>query len=242
MGFHSSAIPKHVTVKGNNMGIFGNAKKKTKKEELPPVIVPAWPTHTPPPQEPTDVRKESKLAPPGEMLRAAGILMLCKEFNQDNIMPLVMQILEWNLMEPDHAPEAIKLYINSPGGAVASAWHLIDTMKMSRIPVHTISMGMAASCGCLTLMAGEPGHRYITQNTSVMSHVYSAGSGGKEHDLFARMKSFEQTSKAMIRHYEKCTGKKEDYIRKYLLPAEDVWLTPEEAVKHGVVDHIIETY
>lgn len=219
-----------------------NAAKKTKITKSP-VIVPEWPTTLPPiVDEPEPVRKKTELPPPGETLRASGVLMLTKEFNQDNIMPLVMQILEYNMMDPAHAPETIKLYINSPGGAVASAWHLIDTMKQSRIPVHTIAMGMAASCGCLTLMAGEPGHRYVTQNTSVMSHVYSAGSGGKEHDLYARVRSFEQTSKAMVDHYVKCTGKDAKYVRTHLLPAEDVWLTPEEAVKHGVVDHIIKTY
>lgn len=32
---------------------------------------------------------------------------------------------------------------------------------------------MIASCGVLLMMAGEKGHRYLTQNTSVMSHQYS---------------------------------------------------------------------
>ena len=75
--------------------------------------------------------------------------MLTEKFDQENIMPLVKQILEWNMMTEDKAPEHIKLYINSPGGSVHSAFHLIDTIKMSRIPVHTIAMGLAASCGVL---------------------------------------------------------------------------------------------
>ena len=65
--------------------------------------------------------------PVGHVLRENGILMLTKEFNQDNIMPLVVQIMEWNMTSDkmDH----IKLYINSPGGSVHSAFHLIDVMK-----------------------------------------------------------------------------------------------------------------
>ena len=165
-----------------------------------------------------------------------------KEFNQENCMPLVKMIMEYNLMPDDIAPKVIHLYINSPGGALFSAMHLIDAIKQSRIPVYTYALGLAASCGCLLLMSGEKGHRYVTQNTSVMSHVYSAGSGGKEFDLYASMKSFEQISGKMMAHYKKCTGKSETYIRKHLLPAEDVWMTPEEVIKHGVADVIVNTY
>ena len=180
--------------------------------------------------------------PLGQGLRDNGILMLTKEFNQDNIMPLVVQLLEWNMMPEEKAPKEIKLYINSPGGSVFSAFHLIDTMKQSRIPVSTIAMGLAASCGCLTLMAGVKGKRYVTHNTSVMSHQYSWGSKGKEHELYGIIKEFEISSSRMVDHYKKCTGKSEAYIRKNLLGATDVWLTPEEVVKHGIADSVVETY
>lgn len=220
-----------------------NAAKKTKKAEKDPVrILPnrketKEPTAPPPPPpQPTAPRQ------PGEYLRDYGVLFMDKEFNQENCVPLVRAIIEYNLMPDDIRPEIIHLYINSPGGLVASAWQLIDAIKQSDIPVYTYATGLAASCGCLLLMSGEKGHRYVTHNASVMSHVYSAGSGGKEFDLYARMKSFEQTTRNMINHYKKCTGKSEDYIRKHLLPPEDVWLTPDECVKHGIVDQVIETY
>ena len=180
--------------------------------------------------------------PTGVLLRDNGILMLTDKFDQEKIMPLVQQILEWNMMPEEKAPDHIKLYINSPGGSVHSAFHLIDTMKMSRIPVHTIAMGLAASCGVLTLMSGVKGHRYVTQNTSVMSHQYSWGSRGKEHELYGIVKEFELSSDRMIEHYKKCTKKSESYIRKHLLGPTDEWLTPEECVKHGIVDNIVETY
>lgn len=215
------------------------ARKKKESPEIPNIIIPTYPTVPPPQQE---SRKKVELPPPGEILRAAGVLLLTTEFNQETIMPLVRQILEWNLMDPNSAPEHIKLYINSPGGSVHSAFHLIDTMKQSRIPVHTIGMGLIASCGVLTMMAGEKGHRYITQNTSVMSHQYAWGSQGKEHELMARVKEFEMSTKRMIDHYKKCTGKDEKYIRKELLAESDHWLSAEETIKHGIADHVIQTY
>jgi len=179
---------------------------------------------------------------PGELLRDNGILFMDKDFNQDTCMSLVRAIMEYNLMEDDKAPEIIHLYINSPGGHVASAWHLIDVVKQSKIPVYTYALGMAASCGCLLLMAGERGHRYVTHNANVMSHVFSSGSMGKEFDLEAATVRHGQVSQNMVNHYKKCTGKNEKYIRKHLLPPQDVWLTPEECVKHGIADEVVETY
>ena len=179
---------------------------------------------------------------PGMLLKENGILFMDKEFNQENCMPLVKMIIEYNLMPAEKQPDVIRLFINSPGGAVHSAFHLIDVIKQSRIPVHTYGMGMIASCGVLLMMSGAQGHRYLTQNTSIMSHQYSWGSKGKEHELMSIIKEFELSTERMIEHYKKCTGKTEKYIRKHLLPESDVWLTPEEAVAHGIADHVVETY
>jgi ATP-dependent Clp protease protease subunit len=188
-------------------------------------------------KKPTPVMK-----PPGTYLREQGVLMLVDKFDQEHIMPLVAQILEYNMMEEEIQPDAITLFINSPGGSVHSAFHLIDAMKTSDIPIHTVGQGLVASCGILTLMAGDKGYRRVTHNTSVMSHQYSWGSTGKEHELYAKVKEFEFSSSRMIEHYKKCTKKSETYIRKHLLSATDVWLSPDECVKHGIVDKVIETY
>lgn len=218
-------------------------KKPSKVEPTPqPLIIPKpkeqpAPPPPPPPQMPPMPPKQ-----PGEHLRDTGVLFMDKEFNQENCMPLVKMIMEYNLMPEERRPEVIHLYINSPGGAVHSAFHLIDVIKQSEIPVYTYGMGLIASCGVLLMMAGEKGHRYVTQNTSIMTHQYSWGSRGKEHELMAIVKEFELYTDRMIKHYEKCTGNNEAYIRKHLLPESDVWLTPEEAVKHGIADTIITTY
>src|SRR5574344_1834410 len=62
--------------------------------------------------------------------------------------------------EYDH----LTLIINSPGGDLNSAFAIIDCMKGSALPVHTIGLGLIASCGILTFMSGEKGHRILTPN------------------------------------------------------------------------------
>ncbi len=211
---------------------------KNDKPIIPlPKEQPKPPAPTPPPMPPAPPKQ------PGEYSKDNGILFMDKEFNQDNCMPLVKMIIEYNLMPKDKAPNTIHLYINSPGGLVDSCMHLIDTIKQSRIPVHTYGMGSIASCGVMLMMSGVKGHRYLTQNTAVMSHEFSGGQKGQYHDMLDSKKHMDWTNEKLLEHYIKCTGKSKTYIRKHLLaPKTDHWLTPEEAVKHGIADKVITTY
>ena len=206
------------------------------------IIIPSPAVVPVPAKEASETPQKFEERKPGLVLYNNGVLYMDKEFNQENCMPLVKAIVEYNMLPKSEQPEEIKLFINSPGGAVHSAFHLIDTIKMSSIPVSTIAMGLAASCGVLLLMSGVKGKRYVTQNTSIMSHQYAWASRGKEHELMGKIKEFEMSSFRMIEHYKKCTGKTEKYIRKHLLPETDQWLSPEETVKHGIADEIITTY
>jgi ATP-dependent Clp protease protease subunit len=164
-----------------------------------------------------------------------------KDFNADSTGDAIRFIIERNLIIKK-VPKFMKMIINSPGGDVASAFALIDTMKGSRIPIFTYGLGEIASCGLLTFIAGEKGKRFITRNTAILSHQFSWGSWGKEHELFARVREFENTTNRIIEHYKTCTGMSEKDIKKYLLPPEDVWLTASEAVKYGIADEVVSFY
>jgi len=179
---------------------------------------------------------------PGMLLWESGIYYMCDNFSSESTKPIVNWIIEKNLLPDSARPKELTLIINSPGGSVHACFALIDTMKGSAIPVKTIGLGMIASCGLLTFMAGEKGRRFLTPNTSILSHQYSWGSGGKEHELFARVREFELSSERMMEHYKKCTGLSEKKIREVLLPPKDVWLSAEEAVKHKIADGIVTTY
>ena len=164
-----------------------------------------------------------------------------EDFNSKSTGDLIKFIIERNLVIKDR-PKMMKLIINSPGGEVSSAFALIDTMKGSKIPIYTYGLGEIASCGLLTFIAGEKGKRFITRNTAILSHQFSWGSWGKEHELMARVKEFNNTQDRILEHYKKCTGLTEKQIKTYLLPPEDVWLTAKEAVKYGIADEIVDFY
>jgi ATP-dependent Clp protease protease subunit len=180
--------------------------------------------------------------PSGDPLYDNNIHMFMTNFNEDSCAMAIRFILEKNIMPSKFKPKHLTLMINSPGGEVPHAFALIDVMKGSSIPIHTVGLGMIASCGVLTFMAGQKGHRIITPNTSILSHQYSWGSRGKEHELFAVVREFELSTERMMYHYKKCTGLTEKKIREVLLPPQDVWLNAEEAVKYGIADKIKSVY
>lgn len=151
-------------------------------------------------------------------------------------------VVEW-IFEANFAeerPELLNLIICSPGGDLNAAFAVIDTIRGSAIPVRTIGLGQIASAGLMIFIAGEKGQRILTPNTSILSHQYTWGAFGKEHELFATVKEFDLTTKKMISHYKKCTGLTEAKIREILLPPQDIWLSPIEAKKLGICDEVKE--
>ena len=90
-------------------------KKTTKKEEAP--ALPVIPTPKEAPQMPPPHRHRrchNHQRNHGEILWENGVLFMDKEFNQENCMPLVRAIMEYNMMPKEQQPEVIHLYINSP--------------------------------------------------------------------------------------------------------------------------------
>jgi ATP-dependent Clp protease protease subunit len=178
---------------------------------------------------------------PATELFLRGHHVFMAEVTQETMKPLIDWIIAENYNK-EKKKEELTLGICSPGGDLNACFALVDVMKGSKIPIRTIGMGMIASCGLLMFISGEKGRRVLTPNTSILSHQYSWGTFGKEHELFAVVKEFDLTTRRMIDHYKKCTGLSEEDIRKYLLPPQDVWLSAKEAKKLGLCDSIKSTY
>ena len=169
-----------------------------------------------------------------------GIYLLMDVITAESCKDAIEFVLKQNAEKKKQ--KRLQFMICSPGGDVPSCFALIDIMKGSKIPIHTIGLGVIASCGLLLFITGEKGKRTLTPNTSILSHQYSWGSYGKEHELFAQVKEFELSTERMISHYKKCTGLTEAQIREHLLPPEDRWLSAKEAKKFGICDSVKSVY
>ena len=184
---------------------------------------------------------KDKLAIVVPSLASHHYFLLAREIDQPSCSEAMAFILERNFMKTNR-PTEIRLIINSQGGELNSALALTDVMEASSIPIWTYGLGSLCSAALSIFIAGAKGKRYITRNTSILSHQFSWGMGGKEHELLASVKEIDLTKKRVFEHYRKHTKQSEKNIKKFLLPPEDCWLTCNEAVKYGIADHIMKTF
>jgi len=180
----------------------------------------------------TDIAKE-----PNQLLQDAGMMVFMDTVDNESIKPIVEWILVENHVTKKKKKELL-LMICSPGGEMESAFALIDVMRSSSIPVKTVGLGQIASCGLMIFLAGAPGRRILTPNTSILSHQYTWGSDGKHHELFAITKEYGMAQQRMLELYRETTGLSDSDIREKLLPASDVWLSAQEALALGCCDFI----
>ncbi len=141
---------------------------------------------------------------PATELFLRGHHVFMAEVTQETMKPLIDWIISENFNREKKKKE-LTLGICSPGGDLNACFALLDVMMGSSIPIRTVGMGMIASCGLLMFISGAKGKRVLTPNTSILSHQYSWGSWGKEHELFARIKEFDLTTTRLLKHYKKCT-------------------------------------
>ncbi len=133
----------------------------------------------------------------------------------------------------------IQLYIDSPGGSVTAGMAIYDTMKFIKCDVSTIALGLAASMGSFLLAGGTKGKRYCLPNAEILIHQPSGGSQGQATDMMIAAKNIERMKERLNRILaENCNRPYEDLVRD---TDRDNWMSAEEALEYGLVDHIYTT-
>lgn len=165
------------------------------------------------------------------------IHFLSGDIQEENILSAMQWILYENTISTDSAP--LNLYVNSIGGDLYQALGLIDVMRLSRRPIHTIGVGAIMSAGFLIFASGTKGQRYITKNCGIMCHQYSDTYEGKHHDLKSFTKEAELTNQRMLKILQDASGLSAREVKSKLLSPSDVWMNADELVKLGIADHIL---
>lgn len=134
----------------------------------------------------------------------------------------------------------IPIVVDSYGGEVYSLLKMIDVIKASKIPVSTICLGKAMSCGAVLLSCGSPGMRYAAPYATVMIHDAASFAAGKCEEIKAEAKEVERLNKMIFRIMAENAGKPADYFSKIVHEKghADWYLEPEEVKEHGLVDFV----
>ena len=134
--------------------------------------------------------------------------------------------------------EAIKVYVNSPGGSVTDGLAIIDTMNYIEPDVETIGIGLQASMGAMLLSCGTKGKRYCLPNARIMIHQPSSGTEGKITDQEIMLREGVFLKKRLAEIFAKNTGKDLKQVEKDM--DRDNWMSAEEAKEYGIIDEIIK--
>jgi ATP-dependent Clp protease protease subunit len=169
-------------------------------------------------------------------LKDFGIIYVSGAMDGGTAESVCKEIIEYNITAEVNQ---IQMVINSPGGSCPAGFSIIDIMEWSRIPIYTTGIGLIASMALLVFMTGEKGRRVITPRTSILSHRFSAFSVGSHSQLIAGRKEEDLEHERILQHYLAYSNIKDKAeLEKYLLREVDTWLSPEEAVQHGIADRI----
>ena len=134
---------------------------------------------------------------------------------------VIAQIL---FLESQNPEKDISIYINSPGGSVTAGLAIYDTMQYVKSDIQTICVGQAASMGAILLAGGTKGKRYILPSARVMIHQPWGGAQGQASDIAIQAKEIIRLKKLTIEYFAENT---------------DNFMSAEDALQYGIVDHVM---
>lgn len=141
-------------------------------------------------------------------------------------------------LESQDKTKDIKLYINSPGGSVSAGLAIYDAMQYVKPDVSTICVGMAASMGAVLLAGGADKKRFALPNSEIMIHQVLGGVEGQATDIKIHaeriLKIKDRLNDILAMH----TGQDKKKVEKDA--DRDNFMDPEDALKYGLIDKVIE--
>lgn len=171
-----------------------------------------------------------------EKLRERAIILLSGAIG-DNHLSLTHQLLELHYTPGFN--EEIQLLINSPGGDASVGWAIIDVMNYIRLPIHTVALGYVCSMAADIFVNGDT--RTMGEHSTLMVHPHSTGQYGTHHQLIAAAKGNTIEHHRRLVHYQnnsKYTTFDEVQKELFNVLGDDLYLSPEECMKHGLCDEI----
>ena len=153
----------------------------------------------------------------------------------DHIANLI--IAQLLFLEREDPERDIQMYIHSPGGIITAGLAIYDTMQLIRPEVSTICIGMAASMGAILLLGGAKGKRFALPNATVMLHQASGGFEGTAADIEIRAREILRLQNRIREIIQVHTGQPMERVSHD--SDRDFFMTPEQALEYGIVDHVI---
>jgi len=175
-------------------------------------------------------------------LRVVGLFSEVVDEKITEIIHGLLYMNEMNKLEKDPKNKRdIEFYLSTYGGSADDMFALYDMMKIVEedTDIVTIGMGKVMSAGVLILAAGTKGKRKIGRNCRVMIHSVIAGNHGSLPNLINEMEAIQDLQELYIERLVEETNMTKKQMKKLLEQKVNIYLSAEEAVKHGIADIIV---
>ncbi|KAE8055770.1 hypothetical protein FH972_012592 [Carpinus fangiana] len=137
----------------------------------------------------------------------------------------------------DHTKD-IRLFINSPGGALSATMAIYDVVQLVRADVSTVALGISASTASIILGGGTKGKRLAMPNTRIMIHQPLGGASGQALDVEIQAREVMHNKNNVTRIISGSTGRSFEQVQKDI--DRDRYMSPIEAVEYGIIDGVID--
>lgn len=162
------------------------------------------------------------------------IIMLSGPIEDDMANAIIAQLL---FLDAQDNTKDISLYINSPGGVVSSGLAIYDTMNFIQSDVQTITLGMAASMASVLASSGTKGKRFALPHAQVMIHQPSGGAQGQQTEIEIAAREILKTRELINKILAENSGQPIERLNQDT--ERDNYLSAQEAVDYGLIDHIM---
>ena len=166
------------------------------------------------------------------------VLIVNKDIDNSVIESYAIRILRWNDEDKNVSSDKrqpITILIHSCGGDLFSTLFLIDIIKQSKTPIHTVGMGLVASAAYYIYINGHD--RLAFENTVFLQHdgtISIADSNSKVKDFMAFNDLMEDRIKESILTQTKIDA--EFYDKTF---DKEYYFFADKGKELGVVDKII---
>lgn len=162
-------------------------------------------------------------------------LLLSNRISQNSVKDVIESIFEIN--EDDGQKEGIyrnwertpiKLFINSYGGSVYDGLALIDVIKHSKTPVHTICVGSCMSMGLWIWLAGAK--RLVGERSTLMFHDLATFAIDKTEGIKQELNEMLRLQNMLISDITDSSLVKEEMLRDYIMRKAEWYIPASDAV------------
>ena len=167
-----------------------------------------------------------------------NIIFITDVFTSETVSTIQAELfyLTSKMTPEESQSNPITIYINSPGGEVYCLLGLYDVIQLfikQGYIIKTINIGIAASAAAIILLSGSKGFRHCLPNSTVMLHQPSSGTIGTVTDMEIDLEESKRLKQALNEIVKK-------HASEELLPLmeRDAYLSPEDAIKYGIIDSI----